>query len=120
MKTLSENIKTFRTMRGLTQLDLAVKLHRSVGAVSNWEKGVNAPDVDTIEEICRILDVTPNEIFGWNENKEHSDYMAELNDAISYIEQVKVDREAQNKRIMAYAEKFGKLLYNNNDLNDKN
>lgn len=110
MTKLSENIKTFRTMRKMTQTDLAVLLHRSVGAVSNWEKGSNLPDADTIEEICKILEVTPNELFGWNENKEHLEYMVELDDAISYIEQVKADRAAQDQRLKAYAEKFGKLL----------
>ena len=78
--------------------------------MSNWEKGANLPDADTIEEICKILEVTPNELFGWNENKEHLEYMVELDDAISYIEQVKADRAAQDQRLKAYAEKFGKLL----------
>lgn len=110
MRKISENIKTFRNMRGLTQTELAVLLHRSVGAVSNWEKGVNCPDVDTIEDICRILEVTPNEIFGWNDSKEQHEYLEELNEARKYINDVKKQRLEQEERIRNYFTKFGKLL----------
>ena len=110
MRKISENIKTFRNMRGLTQTELAVLLHRSVGAVSNWEKGVNCPDVDTIEEICRILEVTPNEIFGWNDSEEQHQYLEELNEARIYICNVKKQRIEQEKRMREYFERFGKLL----------
>lgn len=33
--------------------------------ISNWEKGINKPDADTIGTICKILSITPNELFGW-------------------------------------------------------
>ncbi len=110
MSILSDNIRTYRNMRGLTQTQLAVLLNRSVGAVSNWEKGVNSPDVDTIADICKILDVTPNEIFGWEKSKELVNYIAQLEDAKLMIEEIKKNRAELNSALDAYSKKFGKLL----------
>ena len=39
---------------------------KSANAISNWEKGSTSPDVDMIEGLCRILEVTPNQIYGWD------------------------------------------------------
>jgi len=85
-------------------------LHRSVGAISNWEKGTNSPDVDTLEELCKVLKVTPNEIYGWDESQELVDYMIELNNAKTMIEVIKRERADNDEVLKAYADKFGKLL----------
>ena len=38
---LSENLKHFRKAKGLSQEELAIKLHIVRQTVSNWEKGVS-------------------------------------------------------------------------------
>ena len=42
-----------RTERGLYQKELAAALNVSVGTISNYEKNVHAPDLDTL---CKIAD----------------------------------------------------------------
>ena len=66
MSKLNENIKKFREMRRLNQKDLADQLNRSRAVISNWERGENSPDADTVEQICRVLAVTPNMLYGWD------------------------------------------------------
>ena len=73
-KAINENIKKFRIFRGIKQNGLAKMLGKSKNTISNWERGDNDPDPDTIEKICKILDVTPNQLFGWDENPEYLDY----------------------------------------------
>ena len=72
---LSTNIKNFRTFRGITQLQLADMLGKSKNTISNWERGDNFPDPDTIERMCSIFEVTPNQIFGWESNPELDAYL---------------------------------------------
>ena len=73
MATLGEKIKYFRQKIGLKQEDLANALGKSKNVISNWERGDNKPDADTIERLCSILDVSPNILLNWNEpNQETS------------------------------------------------
>jgi len=64
---LPENLRKYRIQAGLKQEDLAQQLGKSKSVISNWERGENRPDADTIAKICAILNVTPNELLGWNE-----------------------------------------------------
>lgn len=70
MSKLPENIKNFRILRGLSQKQLADMLHKSPNVISNWERGINSPEVDLVETMCEIFNCSPNEMFGWEESKE--------------------------------------------------
>ena len=45
---LSENLKTCRKAKGLSQEELAIKLHVVRQTVSKWEKGLSVPDADLL------------------------------------------------------------------------
>ena len=63
---LSEQIRSYRTARKLTQTQLAQRLGVPETYISNWENG-RRPRVDVVPEICRALGVSPNELFGWEQ-----------------------------------------------------
>ena len=63
----SKNLKTELSLRGMTQENLANALGTTQATVSRWIKGVNQPDFETLFSICRILEVTPNDLLGWSE-----------------------------------------------------
>ena len=44
-----------RRARGLTQRDLAERLHVTDKAVSRWERGVGLPDINTLEPLADAL-----------------------------------------------------------------
>lgn len=46
-----------RKERGLTQLQLSNLLGVSDKAISKWERGLGCPDVSTLPELARVLDV---------------------------------------------------------------
>ena len=52
-----------RKLQNMTQAQLAEKLGVSDRAVSKWERGLSMPDVSKYEELCKILEVSLNEIF---------------------------------------------------------
>lgn len=56
-----------RQERGLSQRALAEALSVTRQAVSSWERGQTAPDMGTLERICRILEVDWNCLCGGKE-----------------------------------------------------
>lgn len=56
-------ISVSRKEKKLTQESLAEKLGVSKNAVSKWERGINLPDVSLMEDLCKELNITLNELF---------------------------------------------------------
>ena len=56
--TLGEKLKMLRASRGLSQEQLAAELNVSRQAVSKWECGDAAPDLDKLRAICTYFAVT--------------------------------------------------------------
>ena len=52
-----------RKEKNITQSELAEKLGISDRAVSKWENGLCMPDAGNIPELCKILDITINDLF---------------------------------------------------------
>lgn len=86
MSALNENIRKFRELRKLTQKQFAERLNKSRNVISNWERGENSPDPDTVEQICKILEVTPNQIFGWEPCPDYERYLEKMNAIKSKID----------------------------------
>jgi len=61
-KQIGANIVSYRKRHGLTQAGLAEKLNYSDKAVSKWERGESAPDVQTLVQLAELFDVTVNEL----------------------------------------------------------
>jgi transcriptional regulator with XRE-family HTH domain len=59
---IGTRIRKFREEKNITQKLLADKIGVSSSRVSNWEQGVNRPDVDLLADICRALNVSPSEL----------------------------------------------------------
>ena len=64
-----DKLKAARKAKGLTQKELAAKIHVKNTSVSNWENGLNMPGPDSIQAVCWALDVDANYFFadfdGW-------------------------------------------------------
>ena len=53
-----EKLKALRTERGLTQEQLAARLYVSRTAVSKWETGGGSPNLDSLQAVARLFDVS--------------------------------------------------------------
>lgn len=51
-----------RKEQNLTQAQLAERLGITDRAVSKWERGLALPDVSAMPDLCRILDITVNDL----------------------------------------------------------
>ena len=65
-------IKEKRKEQNLTQEELASKLRVSNRTISKWENGHGMPDYSMILELCKILDMSINELLSGEEIKQEN------------------------------------------------
>ena len=63
---LSENLKTIRKQKGLSQQEFALKLNVVRQTVSKWENGLSVPDSDMLISISEILETPVSILLGDN------------------------------------------------------
>lgn len=62
-KKLGERIREIRVSRSLTQEELTGKINLSSKSLSQIELGNNFVSAETLENLCTVLNITPNELF---------------------------------------------------------
>ena len=62
MYEIGSRIRMFREVKRITQKELAGRIGVSGARVSNWEQGLNRPDVGFLARICEALNVSPSEL----------------------------------------------------------
>lgn len=60
--TLGAKIAELRKNKGMTQRDLAQKMHVTDKAVSKWERNASRPDIDSIAILAETLDTPVEEL----------------------------------------------------------
>ena len=60
----SENLKTFRKQKGLSQEELAERLHVVRQTISKWERGQSVPDAELLIRIAEIFDTSVSTLLG--------------------------------------------------------
>ena len=93
---LKENIKNLRKSKGLSQEELAVKLHVVRQTVSKWENGLSVPDAAELISLAEELDtpVVP----------EHEpDDMSALSEKLAAINLQLAERSAAKRKAIRWA-----------------
>lgn len=62
--SLGADIRSIRKSRGLTLIEMAERMDRSVGWMSQVERNISQPNIDELREIARHLDVPLSIFFG--------------------------------------------------------
>jgi transcriptional regulator with XRE-family HTH domain len=62
MNNMGELITTQRKAKGMTQADLAEKMNVTDKAVSKWERNISSPDIGSIPQLAKVLDITVEEL----------------------------------------------------------
>mgnify|MGYP003295498233 CR=1 FL=1 len=61
---LNENIRNLRKQKGLSQVELANKIHVVRQTVSKWESGLSVPDSYLLINLANELDVSVSDLLG--------------------------------------------------------
>ena len=67
---IAKNILFYRKKKNMSQKELAEKLGVRHTTVSAWENCKNAIDIDALNEICNILNISLNDALGKYAKKE--------------------------------------------------
>ena len=70
---IGERIRNLRISKGMTQKQLAMKLHVSNCAVSRYEKGKADPELSTLDDLASLFQVDYNYLFDYRENLQGSE-----------------------------------------------
>ncbi len=73
-----ENLKALRMKKGMTQQELATRLHIVRQTISKWEKGLSVPDSYLLIRLAEVLEVSVSELLGSKiEIEEKPDVLAQ-------------------------------------------
>lgn len=68
MKNFGETVRKYRLEKGMSQQELAEKMHyKTRASISAIEKGINDIPLSTVEHLAACLGVTPGTLMGWEE-----------------------------------------------------
>lgn len=57
-------LKESRLDKNLTQKEIADTLNTYETNVSEWERGIKKPNIDSLRELCKVLDVSADYLLG--------------------------------------------------------
>jgi transcriptional regulator with XRE-family HTH domain len=80
MGNIGDNIKRLREISGLTQKQVASQIGKTSNVISNWEKNINSPDIDSVLDLCELFKVDANTILGFGKKEKHEDADCPFND----------------------------------------
>ena len=69
---IAEKLVELRTLRGVTQEDVAQSLSVSNKTISKWENGASMPDLPMLVELSNYYGVTTDSLLGLSEEKKQS------------------------------------------------
>lgn len=75
---LGDKIKQIRESKGFSQKEFAKLIGVSNSRLSNWELGINRPDVDNLSSICKALDISADSLLEFTPSIPESMDMIEI------------------------------------------
>lgn len=97
---LNENIKLARKSKGLSQEELAVKLHVVRQTLSKWERGLSVPDSEMLISLSEVLEIPVSELLGENIETSKVDQLEVISQKLEVINlQLAQKKEASRKLI---------------------
>lgn len=105
MKTLGDKIKAIRTIRKLSQEDVAFELGITIAAYSRIENNHSDITLSRIEQIAKVLQMSIIELFMFGEKDPCESLKEELQNYKKHIDEK--DREIMNlqRRIIEFLDK---------------
>ena len=65
----STRLSMFRQNKNMTQEELAGRMGVTPQALSKWERGHSLPDILLLKELCRILEISADDLLGIENRK---------------------------------------------------
>ena len=92
-----ENLKNLRKQKGLSQEELAERLHIVRQTVSKWEKGLSVPDADFLIRIAEIFETSVSTLLG--DTIEPSNDKSIVAEKLEQLNTLLAERNRRSRRI---------------------
>ena len=96
---LSENIKTIRKSKGLSQEELAIRLHVVRQTISKWEQGLSVPDSDMLISLSEVLETPVSTLLGESVTESKADDLKVISEKLEAINLQLAQRKTARKKI---------------------
>lgn len=100
LKNFGQRLRTLRKTCGLSQEKFAEKLNLSTNTISTIETGKTFIKYPTLKNICKALNISPEELFNWG--KESDELITEI------IISAKTLTPVQQKQLIEIIKTFNK------------
>jgi putative transcriptional regulator len=93
----SENLKNLRKQKGLSQEELAERLHVVRQTISKWEKGLSIPDANLLIRIAEIFETSVSTLLG--DTVEQSEDSNKVAEKLEQLNMLLAERNRRSRRI---------------------
>ena len=97
---LSENIKTARKSKGLSQEELAVKLNVVRQTISKWEQGLSVPDADMLISISEVFETPVSILIGETVAEPKADDLKAIAEKLEVINLQLAQRKGMRRKAL--------------------
>ncbi len=98
---LSENIRTIRKAKGLSQEELAVKLNVVRQTISKWEQGLSVPDSELLLALSEALETPVGTLLGETVAEPEADDLKAISQKLEVIN-LQLSKRQQARRKTAH------------------
>lgn len=95
---LHENLQALRKAKGLSQEELAEKLHVVRQTVSKWEKGLSVPDADLLIRLAEVLGTTVGTLLGDKVEPEETPELRQLSEKLAQLNEELARQKDRSRR----------------------
>lgn len=102
---LHDNLKALRKQKGISQEELAAKIHVVRQTVSKWEKGLSVPDAEMLVKIADLFEVPVSRLLGGAPAAEEAapaDRQAEIAEQLMKINEQLVIKNNRGRKIFRF------------------
>lgn len=96
---LSENIKSIRKSKGLSQEELAIKPNVVRQTISKWGKSLSVPDSDLLISLSEVLETPVSTLLGETMDEPKSDELKVISKKLEVINLQLAKRKAARRKI---------------------
>ena len=105
---INDNIRKFRKQKGMSQEEMAVRLHVVRQTVSKWENGLSVPDAQVLIQMATLLEVPVSKLLGIDiDSRDIDDLTAEL----ARLNEELANKNRQEVTMKRANEKRGLILF---------
>ena len=100
---LSQNLKTIRKSKGLSQQALAVKLNVVRQTISKWEQGLSVPDSEMLISISEVLETPVSTLLGENVVVPEADTLKAISEKLEVINLQMAQKKNTRRKIIHWS-----------------